>query len=94
MGSELSSLTIFFPCHNERDNIERVTLAAIDAARSICPDFEIIIVNDGSTDGMAEVADQLAADHAEVRVIHHETNKGYGGALQSGFRAAKKEWVF
>ena len=94
MGSELSSLTIFFPCHNERDNLERVTRAAIEAARSICSDFEIIIVNDGSTDGTAEVAEQLAADHAEVRVIHHETNKGYGGALQSGFRAAKKEWVF
>ncbi len=94
MGSELSSLTIFFPCHNERGNIERVTQAAIEAARSICSDFEIIIVNDGSTDGTAEVAERLAADHAEVRVIHHETNKGYGGALQSGFREAKKEWVF
>ena len=65
MGSELSSLTIFFPCLNERDNIERVTRAAIEAARSMCSDFEIIIVNDGSTDGTYDYPD-MSSDNGFV----------------------------
>ncbi len=88
------SLTLFFPCHNEEDNVERVTSEALAVARSICADFEIIIVNDGSVDRTAEIADALAIAHPEVRVVHHETNRGYGDALQSGFRAATKEWIF
>ena len=88
------SLSIFFPCHDEQDNITRVTEEALEVARSVAADFEIIIVNDGSSDRTAEIADELAALHPEVRVIHHPTNLGYGGALQSGFRAAMKDWVF
>ena len=88
------SLSIFFPCHNEQDNINHVTEEALQVARSTTTDFEIIIVNDGSTDRTAEIADELSALHPEVRVIHHPTNLGYGGALQSGFRAATKEWIF
>ena len=57
-------------------------------------DFEIILVNDGSTDGTTETADQLAEAHSTVRVVHHDRNLGYGAALQSGFRAAMKDYVF
>jgi glycosyltransferase involved in cell wall biosynthesis len=88
------SLTIFFPCYNEEANVERVTLAALDAGRKLVSDLEVIIVNDGSRDRTGEIADRLAAEHPEVRAVHNHPNQGYGGALQAGFRAATKDWIF
>ena len=94
MDYTVKSLTVFFPCYNEEANVERTTRAALAACREFVEDFEIIIVNDGSRDRTGEIADGLAAAHPEVRVVHNRPNQGYGGALQAGFRAAKKEWVF
>jgi len=88
------SLSVFFPCYNEEANVERTTQAALAACRSITGDFEIIIVNDGSRDRTGEIADRLAAEHESVRAVHNRPNRGYGGALQAGFRAAGKEWIF
>lgn len=87
-------LTIFFPCYNEEQNVERVARDALAAADQVSDDYEIIIVNDGSKDRTAEIADKLAKKYAQVRVIHHEVNKGYGAALQTGFKNARKELVF
>jgi len=87
-------ITIFFPCYNEEQNVERVTREALAVASGISDDYEIIIVNDGSKDRTAEIADRLAGENPAVRVIHHEVNKGYGAALQSGFKNATKELVF
>ena len=87
-------LSVFFPCHNEQDNIERMVQQALDVLPTISDDYEIIIVNDGSADRTAEIADRLAEANPSIRVVHHPVNRGYGGALQSGFRAATKEWVF
>ena len=88
------SLTIFYPCYNEEANLERVTLAALEIAGEIADDYEVIIVNDGSRDRTAEIADALAAEHEAVRAVHNHPNLGYGGALQRGFREASKDWVF
>ncbi len=89
------SLSVFFPCYNEEANVERTTLAALKTCPRISRDFEVIIVNDGSKDRTGEIADRLAAEHAgNVRAVHNHPNLGYGGALQRGFREAKKEWVF
>ncbi|HXD73865.1 MAG TPA: glycosyltransferase family 2 protein, partial [Vicinamibacterales bacterium] len=55
--------------------------------------FELIVVDDGSRDGTAEIANRLAAQHATVRVIHHSVNRGFGGALRSGFSASRGELV-
>jgi glycosyltransferase involved in cell wall biosynthesis len=88
------SISVFFPCHNEQDNIERVVQQALDVLPTISDDYEIIIVNDGSADRTAEIADRLAEANPSIRVVHHHVNRGYGGALQSGFRNASKEWVF
>src|SRR4029077_4018092 len=57
-------------------------------------DYEVIVINDGSTDGTAEIADELARTYPHVRVIHHPSNRGYGGALQTGFRSATKDLIF
>jgi len=88
------SLSVFFPCHNEEANVVRTTEAALDACRSLCGDFEIIIVNDGSQDRTGELADELAARYDEVRAVHNPHNRGYGGALQRGFAESTRPWIF
>jgi glycosyltransferase involved in cell wall biosynthesis len=88
------SITVFFPCYNEQDNVTKVVQQAIEVLEGLRADYEIIIVNDGSSDDTGRAADQIAAGHNRVRVIHHPRNLGYGAALQSGFRAAAKELVF
>jgi glycosyltransferase involved in cell wall biosynthesis len=88
------SISVFFPCYNERDNIEGLVEKTLAELEKIGADFEIIIVDDGSSDGTAEISDKIAAENSSVRVVHHPTNLGYGAALQSGFRAAAKELVF
>lgn len=92
--NKIISMSVFFPCHNEEANVARVVGQALTVLKEISSDYEVIIVDDGSSDRTGEIADQLVQDHAEVRVVHHQFNRGYGGALQSGFRAATKEWVF
>jgi len=88
------SLSVFFPCYNEEANVEHTTLAALKTCSRISEDFEVIIVNDGSKDRTAEIANRLAAEHPHVRAVHNNPNLGYGGALQRGFREATKTWVF
>jgi glycosyltransferase involved in cell wall biosynthesis len=92
--SPMPSISVFFPCHNEVKNIGPLVAKSLGVLTKLTPDFEIIIVDDGSTDGTDKVADSLAADFESVKVIHHPTNLGYGAALQSGFRAASKQLVF
>lgn len=87
-------ISIFFPCYNEEENVARITLEALEVAPRISDDYEIIIVNDGSRDRTGEIAEQLAKENVAVRVIHHDGNKGYGAALQTGFKNAAKELVF
>jgi glycosyltransferase involved in cell wall biosynthesis len=88
------SITVFFPCHNEQDNVARVANQAVDVLEGLRADYEVIVVNDGSTDETGRIADEIATGKSRVRVIHHPRNLGYGAALQSGFRAATKELVF
>lgn len=88
------SLTIFFPCHNEEANVERVTRQAVEVGRQVAADLEVIIVDDGSVDRTGQIADRLAAEIPEVRAVHNWPNLGYGGALQRGFRAATRSWIF
>ncbi len=88
------SLSVFFPCYNEEANVERTTLSALMTCQRLVDDFEIIIVNDGSSDRTGEIADRLAAEHRQVRAVHNRPNRGYGGALARGFREASKEWIF
>ena len=88
------AITVFFPCYNEEANVEHTTMAALQALRRISDDFELIIVDDGSTDRTGEIADGLAGRYPQVRAVHNHPNLGYGGALQRGFREATKPWVF
>src|SRR5687768_2215762 len=87
-------LSVFFPAYNDSGTIASLVITALKTARRLTPDFEVIIVNDGSADNTAEIADELARTYPEVRVVHHERNRGYGGALRSGFAASTRELVF
>jgi glycosyltransferase involved in cell wall biosynthesis len=88
------SLSVFFPAYNDGGTIASLVIAAHQTAEKLVEDFEIIVVNDGSADGTAEIADELARTYPEVRVVHHPTNRGYGGALRTGFATATKDLVF
>ena len=87
-------LSVFFPAYNDSGTIASLVITALQTARALTPDFEVIIVNDGSADATPRIADELARTYPEVRVVHHERNRGYGGALQSGFEAATRDLVF
>jgi glycosyltransferase involved in cell wall biosynthesis len=88
------SISVFFPCYNEQGNIARTTQRAIDVLQKLNSDYEVIIVDDGSSDTTGQIADEIAGQNNRVKVVHHPTNLGYGASLQSGFKAATKELVF
>jgi glycosyltransferase involved in cell wall biosynthesis len=88
------SISVFFPCYNEQDNVEQTAQRAVEVLEGLGADYEIILVNDGSADQTGARADAIAAGNKRVRVVYHPHNMGYGAALQSGIRAAKKELIF
>jgi glycosyltransferase involved in cell wall biosynthesis len=87
-------LTVFFPAYNDSGTIASLVIVAVQTARQLTPDFEVIVVNDGSADATPRILAELAEIYPQVRIVTHEKNRGYGGALRSGFAAARKEVVF
>jgi glycosyltransferase involved in cell wall biosynthesis len=82
-------LTFFFPAFNEEENVaETVGRALAEIGPMVDGSLEVLIVDDGSTDGTPRIADELAAADPRVRV-HHQANRGYGGALRAGFEHAR-----
>ena len=88
------SISVFFPCYNEQDNITGTVEKALGVLEALNADFEVIVVDDGSSDDTGRIADEIARQNSRVKVVHHKTNLGYGAALRSGFNAATKELVF
>ena len=92
--SRVPSLSYFFPAHNEAANLEALVEEALATLPDLAEQFEIIAVDDGSTDATAEIANRLAAANPDVvRVVSHPVNLGYGAALRSGFRASRYDLV-
>ena len=87
-------ISIFFPAFNEEKNIQTTVSAALSVASSIFDDFEIIIVDDGSSDRTPEIIDSLASTNPRIKAIHHPLNMGYGAAVRTGFANVSKELVF
>lgn len=92
--AEPKGLSVFFPAYNDGGTIASMVIRTVKAASELTPDFEIIIVDDGSADSTAEIADELARTYPQVRAVHHPKNRDYGAALQTGFRSATKELIF
>jgi glycosyltransferase involved in cell wall biosynthesis len=88
------SISVFSPCYNEEKNFGKLLKGMLDFLPEISSDFEIIIVDDGSTDSTAEIARKYAMNHSQVKVISHKRNMGYGAALRTGFENCNKDYIF
>jgi glycosyltransferase involved in cell wall biosynthesis len=87
-------LSVVLPAYNEASVIEQTVRRCVAVLSVFAPDFEVIVVDDGSKDQTGEIADRLAAKSPHVRVVHNRPNRGYGGALIAGFNAAHKSLTF
>lgn len=92
-GSENPSISLVLPAYNEQAVIEQAIREADEALSDLTDDYEILVVDDGSTDQTRAVAEQEAQRRPAVRVISFAENQGYGAALRTGFQAATKEWI-
>ena len=86
-------LSIVVPAYNEVDNLRPVLSELIETLDSAGADFEVVVVDDGSSDGTSELADRLAREDSRIRVVHHGVNKGHGVALSTGFAACRGDWI-
>lgn len=95
MSQKKLSISAFFPAYNDAGTIASMVVSVLLTLRELSDDYEVLVINDGSRDNTPQVLDELARVYPdEVRIIHHPQNRGYGGALRSGFANATKEWVF
>ena len=90
----VSSVSAFFPCYNDAMSIGKMVRDVRESLVEAVSDFEIIVVNDGSSDNSLQVLQELQREISELRIVNHEVNRGYGGALLSGIAASTKQWVF
>jgi glycosyltransferase involved in cell wall biosynthesis len=93
-GNTLAGLSVVLPAFNEDASLAATVRDALAVLRGMAIPFEILVVDDGSTDGTAAVAAQLARDAPAVQVVRHPVNRGYGAALRSGFAVAAFPWIF
>jgi glycosyltransferase involved in cell wall biosynthesis len=89
----IPSISVILPAYNEEELIEHVLTKSAAYLDAVCPDYELIVINDGSKDKTPEILDKLHGINPKIKPIH-QINKGYGGALQTGFKAANKDYVF
>lgn len=89
----LSELSVFFPAYNEEKHIENTVKQAVKLLPNVADKWEILIINDGSSDKTGEIADKLEKSDSRIKVITHSPNKGYGASLRSGFYKTKYDWV-
>lgn len=90
---KIPALSVFFPTFNEEGNIENTVLSAKKVLQKIADKWEIIIVNDGSSDLTGPISEKLSKEDSHIRVINHDGNRGYGASLQTGFYNSKYDWI-
>ncbi len=91
-------LTVFFPMWNEEEYLERALGSAREACRSLIEageigDYELLVIDDASTDSTGALADRIAAEDPHVRVVHHPKNRKLGGSLKTGFAESRGDLV-
>ena len=89
-----SSVSLVIPMYNEELNIELAVAACVESLTKYAGDWELIIVDDASTDASPQIAARLAADEPRIRVLTHPVNRKLGGTLRTGFSACTKDLVF
>lgn len=93
MNETKPRITLFFPVYRDERTVETVTRKAITVLSAVASEYEIIIIDDGSPDRSAEIAEELAAQNESIRVIRHGRNRGYGAAIKTGFANSRYEWI-
>ena len=93
ISSPARTISFVVPALNEEKNVEAAVAEIVKAADGRFPDWEVVLVNDGSTDGTAAVMERMAAANPHFRVVHNPTNLGFGGAYKRGVAAARCEFV-
>lgn len=93
MAKLTNELSVFFPTYNEEKNIENTVIKAKKILEEIAEKWEILIINDGSTDKTGEISNELSLQDRRIRLITHVPNKGYGASLKSGFYNSKYKWI-
>lgn len=90
----LSQLSVFFPCYNEENNIQKTVDTAIPIIKKITNTWQVILINDGSKDNTLKVLNSLKKQYgSNIDVINHPQNRGYGAALKSGLYNSKYNWI-
>lgn len=92
--TDRESLSIFFPAYNDWGTIASMVLLSLRVAAELTDDYEVIVVNDASPDHVQEILVMLAEAYPRFRSVTHPVNRGYGGALRSGFAQSAKQWIF
>lgn len=94
MSDGAKSVSIFYPCYEDWGTMGSMVLLSAQTAERLGLDYDITLVDDGSGEQTQDVLREIEARFPQVRVVHHAKNRGYGGALRSGFAAATREWIF
>lgn len=87
-------ISVFLPAYNEEANIERAVRSSVEVLESISDDYEVLVVNDASTDRTREIVEAMAAENNRIRIFNHEKNTRLGGAIRTGFTQTSKNIVF
>ncbi|MFH1827134.1 MAG: glycosyltransferase [bacterium] len=93
-GIEPESLSVVIPAYNEVETIEGVVKDALKVLKKIRINYEIVLVDDGSTDGTGKIIDRLAEKNRFIHAQHHKINKGFTGAMKTCFESARKDLIF
>jgi glycosyltransferase involved in cell wall biosynthesis len=92
--SPLSSLSIFSPCYNEVENLPGLIKQVMQLVPKLARKFEVIIVDDGSNDGTAQLVKKLQLRYPQLKIVTHPQNLGYGSAVRTGINTAQYDWIF
>lgn len=92
-GPDRPGLSLVMPAYNEAAGLEAAVLRARKALETCTDEFEILVIDDGSSDGTGGIADALAATDERIRVLHNDRNRNYGYSLARGLRSARCEWI-
>lgn len=90
---KIREISVFFPAYNEEENISNTVVKAEEVLKQYAENYEIIVVNDGSTDKTKEVVESLTSSNDRIRLVSHDKNYGYGMAVRTGFKSCNYEWV-
>ena len=94
MISKPKGVSIFFPCYNDAKSIESLVENAFSVIKKYTNRYEVIVIDDASTDNSKATLEKLSKKYKRLKIITHNENRGYGGALRSGFKAARYELIF